>query len=104
MALSTKELLKILEENKDDSLPRSKPVINEVHRFINCFKIKDGVHPVRKVLAYNAFKLWTDKRISPKTFHSQFSQFFMQQKCGHYVVYMLNYRGVELINKVDNFK
>ncbi len=103
MKLSTEQLLKIVAENKVVEKPRPARNANDVHRFIKDLVIKDGAHMVRAKIIYKTYKLWaSSKPYSIKSFFKRFSQYFHPHNNGPGRYYLLNYRAVEMVNKVDN--
>jgi hypothetical protein len=101
--VSVEDLLRIVAENKHVK-PTPTPNYNDVHRFVKALNIKEGRHRVTNAVIYKAYKLWSTKPFTRQGFFSRFARYFKPQIDYKWRHYMLNYRAVELLNKVDNGK
>lgn len=101
--LTTEQLLRIVSENKEVK-PDRYAHTNDVHRFIAALNIKPGKHEITQKLLYKSYRLWSDKPKTQKAFTMRFSTYFLFHIEGRHRFYKLNYRPIELMNKVDNGK
>src|ERR1051325_4496965 len=79
--------------------------VNDVHRFLRLFKVKDGAHKIRREVLWQAFNMWQPNMLTDKEFFKQASKLLQvlvdgQGKAKHYLI---NYKPLELLNRVDNF-
>ncbi len=101
--LTTEQLLKIVADNPVVK-PRPTRNSNDVHRFIKDLDIRTGKHLVRNLMIYKTYALWSSahSRIGRRGFFKRFSYYFSPVNTKSYRHYRINYRAVELLNKVDN--
>jgi hypothetical protein len=104
MKHTIEELLKIAQEGKPGPSGIPTKLENDVQRFILALKIKDGKHKVKNQLLYKAYAEWSAKPFTSHQFHLYFSQFFTSLRSDTYRYHLLNYRAIELLNKIDNMK
>lgn len=76
--------------------------VNDVHRFLRVFKVKDGSHRVRRYVVWQAFNMWIPGLLKEKEFYTQASKFLETHCFGPGKYYLINYKPLELLNKVDN--
>lgn len=102
MKHSIQDLIKIAEGKSTGTIKTT--LENEVHRFILSLNIKEGKHRVKNAIIFKAYNEWAVRKVTTHKFFAEFSKFFMQDRtrtCRHY---NLNYRPIELLNKIDNMK
>ncbi len=101
MGVSVEELVKLAAQDKNE-LPKT--YLNDVHRFITSLKIKEGERVVKSLILYKAYTLWASKPMPSNSFHKLFGQFFDSKRSRTFSYYSLNYRTIELLNRIDNSK
>lgn len=94
------ELLKVAKEHSTTKIQ----AVDDIHRFILTFKLKDGQHRVKTKFLYKAYKLWSVAPKSYKEFCLTFTGYFETHTYKGESTYLLNVRPVELMNKADNTK
>jgi hypothetical protein len=103
MKYSIKDLIKIASSAVSQPTPNVDSD-TDVERFILALKIKSGQHIVKNNALYKAYKSWSVKPLDKHSFLIYFAQYFPQQRTTTYRYHLLNYRAIELLNKVDNMK
>lgn len=104
MKLTTEQLLKIAQTRLEEIKKVKPSQKNDVLQFINEWNIKEGKHKVTSSLIYQSYKSWTRRPKSKQSFLIFFSKAFESKMIGSKRCYLLNYRPVELLNKIDNAK
>lgn len=97
--MSTEELLKFLEDNKDESTVNYQDP-TDVSQFISVYNITSGPEKVTQHLLYKAYKQWSQNPIGPTKFHDNIKDFFALID-GYY---SLNKQPLVLKKKINEFK
>jgi hypothetical protein len=102
MKISLEDLIKAAQQSTDEKIISTDR--SDVERFVLSLNIKEGKHVVKNATVYKAYKEWSAKPMQARSFHVFFAQLFKPYRDGTYRYHMLNYRPIELLNKVDNKK
>jgi hypothetical protein len=103
--IKLEELIRIAKENKDKIYNTNiADNLDDVAKFILTFNIKDGKNKVPSNIVYQAYCNWTSRPKSNHAFLLAFTKCFSKKKTTSKVIYLLNYKPMQLINEVERRK
>lgn len=100
--ISVETLIAIAKENINNELFSSD--LDDITKFILTFKVKAGKNKVMSDIAYKAYKVWSDKPVTHKSFGKLFSKHFESNKSSSKNYYLLNYQPAQLLNEAEKWK